>query len=175
MATQIRFIGVPSCLWESLKDLKYLVVKKQGKCFEYCYVSVSYGEQATPNILRSAFMSQSSILVVIWSIYLLQIKPIKIANFSSFRQNLKAIKTCDIINPVSLVSGADFCYVSSVLTTLKTLRYTKRTCTLAGFHIVARNLATNQWQIRSIHVSKLGCGYCVFLRFSPPFGIQTIG
>ncbi len=30
------------------------------------------------------------------------------------------------------------CYVSPVLTTLKTVRYTKRTCTLAKFHIVAR-------------------------------------
>jgi hypothetical protein len=34
---------------------------------------------------------------------------------------------------------ADFyCYVSLVLTTLKTLRYTKRICTLAGLQIMAR-------------------------------------
>jgi hypothetical protein len=29
---------------------------------------------------------------------------------------LKAVKTCDIINPVSLVSGADFCYISAINT-----------------------------------------------------------
>ena len=32
----------------------------------------------------------------------------------------------------------NICYVSPVLTTLKTVRYTKSTCTLAKFHIMAR-------------------------------------
>ena len=35
-------------------------------------------------------------------------------------------------------------YVSPVLKALKTLRYTKRTCTLAGFHIVARSQLLNR-------------------------------
>jgi hypothetical protein len=34
----------------------------------------------------------------------------------------------------------DSCYVSAVLTALKTVRYTKHTCTLAKVHIMASNL-----------------------------------
>jgi hypothetical protein len=46
---------------------------------------------------------------------------------------------CDIIILGSLVAGGDSCYISQVLTTLKTVRYTKRTCTLAKFHLMAKN------------------------------------
>jgi len=38
----------------------------------------------------------------------------------------------------SLVSLTGICYVSPVLMTLDTVRYTKHTCTLAKFHIMAR-------------------------------------
>jgi hypothetical protein len=39
----------------------------------------------------------------------------------TIRQNLKVFKTFDIIKPVSLVSGADFCYLSEHLTSPKFL------------------------------------------------------
>jgi hypothetical protein len=41
--------------------------------------------------------------------------------FTTIRQKLKAYKTFDIINPASLLSGADFCYKSARLTALKTV------------------------------------------------------
>jgi hypothetical protein len=50
---------------------------------------------------------------------------------------LKAVKTCDIINPVSLVSGADFCYIFQPFKHLNCLRYTKHIATLAEFVLLA--------------------------------------
>ena len=44
----------------------------------------------------------------------------------------------DIIISDSKSQSGAFCYISQVLTPLKTLGYTKSICTLAGFHIVAR-------------------------------------
>ena len=37
-------------------------------------------------------------------------------------------------------SSGCICYVSPILTTLKTVRYTKHTCNLAELHVLARNL-----------------------------------
>jgi len=41
--------------------------------------------------------------------------------FTTIRQKLKAYKTFDIINPDSLLSGADFCYIFEHLTSPKFL------------------------------------------------------
>ena len=49
------------------------------------------------------------------------------------------IKIWDIIFPGSQATGDAICYISHVLTPLKILGYTKYTCTLVEFHIVARN------------------------------------
>ena len=39
---------------------------------------------------------------------------------------------------IKLIASRDTCYVSPVLTTLKTIRYMKHTCTLTKLHILAR-------------------------------------
>ena len=44
------------------------------------------------------------------------------------QQKLKAFKTFDIINPVSLVSGADFCYIPKLFALLNILCYAHGIC-----------------------------------------------
>jgi len=50
---------------------------------------------------------------------------------------METLRACDIIISSSQGRGVAICYVSPVLTPWKSLGYTKHTCTLARFHIMA--------------------------------------
>jgi len=56
----------------------------------------------------------------------------------TYTPNLKTLRACDIIISSFQCQGVAFCYVSPVLTPWETLGYTKRTCTLPKFQVLAR-------------------------------------
>ena len=56
----------------------------------------------------------------------------------TYRNKCRTIKISGQTEYLKKKRTSAICYVSQVLTPLRTLRYTKRTCTLAGFHILAR-------------------------------------
>ena len=79
----------------------------------------------------------------------------KVVVSPTYQPKWEVKKTCDIIRTRFHGDCTDSCYVSPVLTTPGTVRYTKHTCTFAGFHILARTKTYFSWHLnlfRSIEI-----------------------
>ena len=66
---------------------------------------------------------------------------------TAYTPEIGTLSVCDIINRSLQSLSSDICYVSPVLTTLKTVRYMKHTCTLTKLHILASNQKSELRQI----------------------------